>query len=188
VPSGARSSSGSRALKTSDDAIVADLKKFMRYIPQPVTILTTVQDGKLSGITVSAFTSISMNPPLVLVGLSKTAPSHGAIVAKGRFVVNLLDSGQDFLGERFAGLHKVDDKFHDVPVSFNKRGMPFLVDCAANIDCDVSETIETGDHSLILAAPVSISIKKKADPLVYYNQQFCHVAYKGTLVLPEDYS
>jgi 3-hydroxy-9,10-secoandrosta-1,3,5(10)-triene-9,17-dione monooxygenase reductase component len=175
-------------MEKQQEALVQDLKKFMRMIPQPVTIITTVHDSKLVGITVSSFTSISMNPPVVLVSLSKTAPSFTALMSKGEFIVNLLNKGQDFLGERFAGMHGVADKFHDVKVEHNERGLPVLTDSAANIDCDVTKAVEAGDHMVILATPVSINIKKRSEPLVYYNQQFCHVANKGALVLPEDYS
>ena len=171
-----------------EPAIVAELKKFLRMIPQPVTVITTIHNGTLAGITVSSFTSISMNPPVVMVSLSKTAPSHDAFVSGGKFVVNLLNSGQDFLAERFAGMHKIADKFHEVKLDFNQRGLPVLEDCAANIDCDVSKTVSAGDHTIILGTPVSINIKKRSEPLVYYNQQFSRVANKGALVLPEDYS
>jgi len=174
-------------MEKPEESLSSELKKFMRLIPQPVTIITTIHNSKLVGITMSSFTSISMTPPVVLASLSKTAPSYTALMSKGKFVVNLLNKGQDFLGERFAGMHKIPDKFHDVKVNYNERGLPVLADSAANIDCDISKSIDAGDHTVILATPVSINIKKKSEPLVYYNQQFCHVVNKGTLVLPEDY-
>ena len=90
-----------------------------------VTVVTSVDgDGRPHGITVSAFCSVSLEPPLVLVCIEKLAGSHASIVGSGRFSVNLLASGQQWISERFASLEA--DKFRDVPTATGLSGLPLI--------------------------------------------------------------
>ncbi len=171
----------------TENPLTTELKTFMRLVAQPVTVITTSYDSKVLGMTISSFTSVSMRPPLILVSLSKTAPSHDLLLKKGSFIVNLLGLEHDFLAERFAGLHRETDKFKDVDVTWNQRRLPVLAESMANMDCDVWKSIPAGDHTVVLGAPVSISIGKRSEPLVYFNQLFGHAVTKSAVVFPEDY-
>ena len=174
-------------MSDNDNVLEPQLKKFMRLVAQPVSIVTTKQDDKLVGITVSSFTSISMKPPIVMISVSSSAPSLPLIIARERFIVNLLSKGQEFLAERFSGVHNVKEKFELINYSLNSRGLPVLSEAAAYMDCDLLTKYEAGDHLIILGRPVEINFSGKSEPLVYYAQQYCSVVNKSVLVLPEDY-
>jgi 3-hydroxy-9,10-secoandrosta-1,3,5(10)-triene-9,17-dione monooxygenase reductase component len=167
--------------------IATKLKRFMRLVAQPVTVVTTKEEDKLIGLTLSSFTSISIKPPIVMICVSSTAPSLPMLLKREKFVVNLLSKGQQFLAERFSGIHNVKEKFDKIDYALNNRGLPVLSEAAAYIDCDFLTKYEAGDHIIILGSPVNISFPGKSDPLVYYAQQYCSVVNNSVLVLPEDY-
>ncbi|HID04271.1 MAG TPA: flavin reductase, partial [Aigarchaeota archaeon] len=100
------------------------LKLFMRNYPQGVTVVTTSLDSRLWGITVSAFTSVSLEPPLILVSISKTAPSHEAFTKAKFFAVNLLSHDQSQVSDIFAGLVEGVEKFEKVDYKLSSNGLP----------------------------------------------------------------
>ena len=88
----------------------AALRKIRGRFASGVAAVTTTQDNQLRGITVSAFSSVSLDPPLVLICLAKDAASHDMIAASGIFAVNILSDDQEFLSERFAArAHSISD-------------------------------------------------------------------------------
>ncbi|HNU07615.1 MAG TPA: flavin reductase family protein [Pyrinomonadaceae bacterium] len=131
-----------------------------------VTVVTTRdRAGNLHGITVSAFSSVSMNPPLVLICIEKTTGSHHAFVESGVFVVNILSADQREVSNQFAFKH--ENKFDGIRYRLNDLDLPVLEGCLANLDCRVVKNYEGGDHTIFVGEVLGTSIAEN-DPLIYW--------------------
>ncbi|MBA2333995.1 MAG: flavin reductase family protein [Blastocatellia bacterium] len=135
-----------------------------------ITVVTTKDaEGRLHGITVSAFCSVSLDPPLILICVEKTTGSHYAIEQSGIFVVNVLNASQSELSERFAST--LPDKFDDIDFVRGINGIPVLADSLANLECRLKNTCDGGDHT-IFVGEVERAMIRDGDPLVYFHGDY----------------
>ena len=134
-----------------------------------VTIITTVRDGERLGTTASAVSSLSLEPPMLLVCLNKASTTGDAIAVSRSFAVNILAENQDELASRFA--RKGADKFRDVRVLVGPSGLPLLADALAHLECRVTEEATGGTHSVFLAE-VETATGREGPPLAYFRGQF----------------
>ena len=131
-----------------------------------VTVVTTKDAaGNIYGITVSAFCSVSLDPPLVLICIEKATGSHFAFQESGIFNVNILSKDQADLSERFAS--QIPDKFDRAEISLTIDGVPILTSCLAALECRVKQTFDGGDHSIFIGAVEKTTINV-GDPLLYF--------------------
>lgn len=135
-----------------------------------VTVVTTKDNaGKLHGLTVSAFCSVSMNPPLILVCIQKSTPSHYAFEESKAFVVNVLSDSQQHISNQFAFQH--EDKFADVPYQSGILDLPVLEDCLVNLECRLKHAYDGGDHTIFVGEIKKATIKD-GNPLVYWKGSY----------------
>ena len=135
-----------------------------------VTVVTTRDaHDKKHGITVSAFCSVSLEPPMVLICIEKTTGSHYAFGESGAFVVNILASSQSDVSEHFAS--RVDEKFGDVEHSLNEDGVPVLTDAIATLRCTLRHSLDGGDHSIFVGLVESVEVKG-GNPLIYFDRGY----------------
>lgn len=131
-----------------------------------VTIVTTVdRDGIDHGMTVSAFSSLSLDPPLVLVCIDHGASVWPAFEAATVFAINILSSGQEALSRRFASGD--GDRFDGVGFKRAASGVVLLDDTLASVECTVAGRVAYGDHS-ILVGSVESGQARDLQPLLYY--------------------
>jgi flavin reductase (DIM6/NTAB) family NADH-FMN oxidoreductase RutF len=126
-----------------------------------VTVITTRHQGRLFGLTANSFTSVSLDPPLVLWCLSRTSSSRAAFAQAGHFVVNVLAAGQDHLARRFAG---PGDRF--TRVALDDYRLPELADTAATLVCRRDRLVPAGDHLILLGEVVRHRAADRA-PLLF---------------------
>lgn len=117
------------------------------------------------GLTASAVTSLSMEPPTLLVCVNKDTGTNAAIAGSGAFAVNILDENQGDLAMQFAQPHP--DKFHGLEVSYGELGEPLLSDVLAHLECRVAETAQSGTHSVFMAR-VHHADAREGTPLAYF--------------------
>ena len=131
-----------------------------------VTVVTTkAADGSDQGMTVSAFCSLSLDPPLVLICIEKTASVYEALTSAPGFVVNVLSAKQEQVARRFS---IVDiDRFEGVGFSRSGSGIAVLDDVLAVIECTRSALHDAGDHTII-AGEVEAGRAENGTPLLYY--------------------
>lgn len=135
-----------------------------------VTVATTRSpDGRPHGITVSAFCSVSLEPPLVLICIERNAPSHDAFVTSGAFVVNILHESQQAISQQFAT--PADDKFDAIPSHAGIEGIPVLENSLANLECKLRYHHDGGDHSIFVGEVESISVSDGV-PLIYFKGRY----------------
>ena len=144
-------------------------KELMKRFASGVTLITFENEGILSGLTVSSFCSLSMNPPLILICIDKKIPSHDSLKNGASFGVNICTSEQGKLAWDFANSNV--DK-NELILSLNHRitddKVPLLNDCLASMECTLKETYEGGDHTIFVGQIKSGYFSEKSDPLVYY--------------------
>lgn len=138
-----------------------------------ITVVTTKDaGGKLHGITVSAFCSVSLDPPLILVCIEKTTGSNIALQHSNAFNVNILSETQSDISEHFASL--IPDKFDHVDYETGTNGLPVLKNIAASLECSKRAAHDAGDHTIFVGEVDEISIDD-AFPLVYLHGDYRRV-------------
>ena len=132
-----------------------------------VTVITTVDAaGHKHGITVSAFCSVSLAPPLILICIDKNTGSHHAFEQNEFFAVNILRENQQHYSDRFAS--HLDDKFGGIAFTENERGIPVLKDVLVNLECRRVNAHDNGDHTIYIGE-IERSTIGDGDPLVYFH-------------------
>ncbi len=115
-----------------------------------VTIVTARAGDAIHGMTVSAFTEVSLEPPLVLVCADKSSNTHPLIAEGGVFAVNILARNQAALSDKFASKQDEHLRFEGVDWTMAETGSPILPDTVAALDCRVHAAHESGDHVIYL--------------------------------------
>ena len=146
------------------------LRKLRGLFASGVAVVTTVHEGQLRGVTVSAFASVSLDPPLVLVCIANEAESKEWIAESGVFAVNILSDEQEFLSERFAARAPlVNAHFDGVPFHTAITGSPILDGSIAWYDCRVEAMYDGGDHMVFIGRVEAIGLGAEGkQPLVYF--------------------
>lgn len=149
-------------------ALQATFRAAMAGVCTPVSVVTAVEDGRPHGTTVSAFASLSMTPPMVLVSLDHGSDLLAMVRRTNTFGLNVLASGQSTLASRFA--KKGPEKFNGVEW-FEEAGAARLAGAAAWVACTVSRIVEGGDHLVLLGDVVAADAAETA-PLTYHARTF----------------
>lgn len=145
-----------------------EFRRVLGHFPSGVTIVTTrTPQGRACGLTVNAFCSVSLEPPLVLVCVEREADTHGCIASSGYFAVSILDEERgESISRRFATFG-LEEKFEGIAFREEKTGAPVLDESVAWVDCRVSATYPGGDHTIYVGEVVS-GDAGAGSPLVYY--------------------
>lgn len=141
-------------------------------VPTPVTVVTTLHGGRPHGTTVSAFSSLSLDPPLIVVSLDRGSDLLAALRENDRFGVNVLHAGQATHALSFA--RKGADKFDQVEWE-EHRGLPRLPEATAWIACRAVDRFPGGDHVLVTGL-VEHAERTEMPPLVYRDRDFASLA------------
>jgi flavin reductase ActVB len=142
----------------------------MANFPSGVTIVTTIdRSGKKWGFTASSFSSVSMDPPLVLVCLAKSAESHASFKAAGRFSINVLKTEHEALAYRFA--KKGIDKFAGVSTLREAEGGILFNDALVTLGCRTHSLVDAGDHTILLGEVTRADVNP-GEPLLHYDRRF----------------
>jgi flavin reductase (DIM6/NTAB) family NADH-FMN oxidoreductase RutF len=146
----------------------SEFRRVMGHFATGVAIVTARRpDGSPCGLTVNAFTSVSLDPPLVLVCIERAAMTHDQIVESGSFVVNVLEEERGELLARRFSTFGVSDKFDGVAYRAETSGAPVLESALAWLDCRVRETVAAGDHTIFLGEVLDADARE-GRALVYY--------------------
>lgn len=149
------------------------LRRGMRQWASGVTIVTSLADGERHGMTVSSFTSISLQPPLVLVSIEQGRRTHQMISQSGVFGITLLCVEQQEISDRFAGrLGDERDRFDGLSTYFLTSGVSLISGGLAGLDCKKISSIDAGDHTIFIGEVVDILIDSGHRPLLYFNRDY----------------
>lgn len=149
---------------------MTDLREFMRHVPQPVTVVTTFYEGQPHGMTVSSFTSVSLEPPTVLIALEKTTKTCVNVLKSGRFCVNLLSEKQGWVSDVFA-YSPHEERFSKVKYEL-EDGFPVLKDVLGVLFCEVSGQVDSSTHLIIMGRVEGVKIFSEQLPLIYHMRRY----------------
>lgn len=153
---------------------IADLRRALSVFLTGVTIVTTTDDeGLPRGITANSFTSVSLEPPLVLVCINRSAASHAAFVNSPGFGVHILGHDQQALAARFAT--KSPEKFSGLTCRAGRSGAPMLPSCMAWLDCETQHRLVAGSHLVLFGLVREFGVHPRR-PLGYCQGRYLSLA------------
>lgn len=128
------------------------------------------EDGRLCGLTVNSFTSVSLDPPLILWSLSGSSPNLAHFDREGPFAISILAEDQNELALRFA--RPIRDKFAEVDHRFGVFGAPIIADSVAYLECGASRKVEAGDHVIFVWRVLAAGEAQSRAPLAFHGGSF----------------
>jgi flavin reductase (DIM6/NTAB) family NADH-FMN oxidoreductase RutF len=133
-----------------------------------VTIVTSQHGGERMGMTVSAFSSVSLDPPLVLICADKGSNTNVLIHASRTFTVNVLGREQSALSSLFADKKREAIRFDGLDCKTGATGCPRIPGALASLDCTVRDVVDAGDHIVYVGSVEAAAIDAEQEPLVYW--------------------
>jgi flavin reductase len=150
------------------------LRDVMSSFATGITVLTTAPGDHCHGMTANAFSSVSLEPPLVLVCIARTAHMHDAILHTRYFGISVLGADQEDLARYFASRKRPMGmaQFDQVEWTSGRRsGVPLLDGSLASLECEVAEVYEGGDHSIFLGIVLEAD-RRTGDALLFFEGEF----------------
>jgi flavin reductase (DIM6/NTAB) family NADH-FMN oxidoreductase RutF len=155
-----------------------DFRNALGTFATGVTIVTTMsKDGKPIGLTANSFTSVSLDPPLVLFCLDRRAYSYGHFESASHFAVNVLAAGQEDVSSHFA--RPSEDKWRDMTLDLCGVGCPAFKDALAVFECATHRIHDGGDHIIVVGKVLSFNYRPEGAPLLYYRGKYGRLGATG---------
>ena len=144
----------------------------MARLPAGVVVVSTRLGDEYRALTASSLVSISLDPPMVLVGLEHQSQTRAAILETRAFNVSLLTRSQEFIADRLAGrAPAIDRRWSSLPHRLGSNGIPLVEGSAAWLECRVEQTHRAGDHDVFIASVEAAGIGE-GDPLILWDRTF----------------
>ena len=148
-----------------------NFKKCMGNFATGITVVTTnTSEGLPCGMTINSFTSLSLEPPLILFNVDKNAHNHDNFANCNKFTVNILSEKQSAISHSFAFPSTIRWDEIDHGISTNKT--PKINGCISYIECDIEDIHTGGDHSIIIGRVTKMNIASEENPLIYFKGQY----------------
>ena len=152
-----------------------EYKDTLRKFASGVTLLTVAHNGRIHGMTVSSFASLSLEPPLVVACLEKGSRTRAMLLDSRAFSVNVLGAHQESVARAFSTAG--EKTFSGLSYHRGRKGAPLLDDAIAWIECDVHQIADGGDHDLVVGEVVECTATDRP-PLLYFDRHY-HAFYGG---------
>jgi len=153
-----------------------DFKNALRLWASGVAVVTTnTKDLGLQGMTVTSFTSVSLEPHQILVCLNKDAETGKGVFEVGAFAVNILNLNQESLSTQFAGGASQEERFANVSWHTGVTGSPVFDEALVSIECRIAEKVLAGTHWVIIGNVEQLTCHS-GKPLLYFNSEYSRLA------------
>ena len=164
------------------ETLVSDFRHAMRRLAATVTLVTTNDaDGQRYGMLATSVTSVTMEPPMLLVCVSRSAHIHPALMARKRMCINVLLDEQAELVRAFSSSLPHDERFANVDCENHTTfGLPYLRDAQALFFCEIDQLVEAGTHSVVLARVLESRAIDAVRPMVYVDGRMSHLPSSAT--------
>ena len=158
-----------RLLIGLEDQLFRDV---MARLAASVVVVSARTNRGFKGLTATSLISISVEPPMVLVGLDRLTDTRSAVVESKAFNVSVLARSQEFIAERFAGrAPAVDPEWKHVPHHLGSNDIPLVDGCAAWLECTLVQVHEAGDHDVCIGE-VKAATMGSGEPLIFWDRSF----------------
>jgi flavin reductase (DIM6/NTAB) family NADH-FMN oxidoreductase RutF len=163
-----------RHIEIERQATSGDFRGAMRQLTGGVSVITAGRGRDISGMTVTSVSSLSVDPPTLIVSINRGASSWPLLKRYGAFGVNILTSDQIDIAERFAGKDglKGTERFAGAEWTTRASGVPLLVGALAAIDCEVEEIVERHSHAIVIGRVRDLQVSSRTAALAYWHGQY----------------
>lgn len=144
----------------------------MRRTAASVAVITSAHEGVFHGMTATAMTSVSSDPPTLLVVVNRSARTHPFIAKSRRFAVNVLSTGQEETARRFAA--GAENQFEGIPHEMHAAEVPIIAGTAATFVCVATDAVDVATHTIFIGA-VEMAVSSGRSPLLYHDGRYVHV-------------
>ena len=145
----------------------------MGHFASGVTIMTTTAAGRMHGMTVSAFASQSLDPLLILVSVERSTIMHQLVAESGAFAINILDEHGEGTARFFADNARLrGPEFKEGTYHLGVTGSPILEEATGYLEATVEQTLDAGDHTILVGRVVALKVVREAAPLIYYRSRY----------------
>jgi flavin reductase (DIM6/NTAB) family NADH-FMN oxidoreductase RutF len=146
----------------------------MRQLTGGVSVITAGRGRDISGMTVTSVSSLSVDPPALIVSVNRASSSWPLLKRYGFFGINILTSDQIDIAERFTGKDglKGAERFAGAAWTTRASGVPLLVGALAAIDCEVEEIIERHSHAIVIGRVLDVAVSTRTAALAYWHGQY----------------
>ncbi len=152
----------------------AEFRYALGHYASGITVVTSHHAGYNHGTTVSAFCSLSLNPPLVLICIDHLSRSHDLIITSSVFGVNILAEQDEWISRHFA--RRDQAKFADVAHYMGQLGVPLLENALATLECRLVSHYSEGDHSIFIGEVLTTSVAQDKQPLIHFQGSYNRLA------------
>jgi 3-hydroxy-9,10-secoandrosta-1,3,5(10)-triene-9,17-dione monooxygenase reductase component len=157
-------SEGAEAMMTPDPA---SFRTVLGHFATGVTVIAAMEDGHPVGVAANSFTSVALDPPLVLFCAAKNSSTWPRIRNAAKFAVSILGDDQEDVCRVFASPGA--DRFSQIGYRLSAAtGSPILHDAIAYVDCETEREVDAGDHVIVIGRVLELGVLRHADPLLYY--------------------
>jgi flavin reductase (DIM6/NTAB) family NADH-FMN oxidoreductase RutF len=163
-----------RAVSIETEVTTSDFREAMRQLTGGVSVITAGRGRDISGMTVTSVSSLSVNPPALIVSINREASSWPLVKRYGFFGVNILTSDQIDIAERFTGKGglKGADRFAGARWTTRASGVPLLVGALAAIDCEVEDIVERHSHAIVIGRVLDVAVSARTAALAYWQGRY----------------
>jgi flavin reductase (DIM6/NTAB) family NADH-FMN oxidoreductase RutF len=163
-----------RNIRIARDVSAGDFRSAMRHLAGGVSVITAGRGNDITGMTVTSVSSLSVDPPTLIVSINRDSSSWPPLKRHGVFGVNILTADQLDIAERFTGKDglKGADRFAGAEWMTRASGVPLLVGALAAVDCEVEEIVERHSHAIVIGRVLDMQISTRTAALAYWQGQY----------------
>jgi flavin reductase (DIM6/NTAB) family NADH-FMN oxidoreductase RutF len=163
-----------RAVSIETEVTSGDFRKAMRQLTCGVSVVTAGRGRDISGMTVTSVSSLSVDPPALIVSINRESSSWPLLKRYGFFGVNILTPDQIDIAERFTGKGglKGADRFAGAGWMTRASGVPLLVGALAAIDCEVEDIVERHSHAIVIGRVLDVAVSARTAALAYWQGRY----------------
>jgi flavin reductase (DIM6/NTAB) family NADH-FMN oxidoreductase RutF len=163
-----------RTIKVDHDVASDDFRSAMRHLAGGVSVITVGRGKDIAGMTVTSVSSLSVDPPSLIVGINRGSSSWPLLKRHGFFGVNILNADQLDVAERFTGKDglKGGERFAGATWTTAASGVPLLVGALAAIDCEAEDIIERHSHAIVIGRVLDLRLSSRTAALAYWQGQY----------------
>jgi flavin reductase (DIM6/NTAB) family NADH-FMN oxidoreductase RutF len=163
-----------RSVSIESEVTSGDFRNAMRQLTGGVSVITAGRGRDISGMTVTSVSSLSVDPPALIVSVNRESSSWPLVKCYGFFGVNILTSDQIDIAERFTGKGglKGADRFAGARWTTRASGVPLLVGALAAIDCEVEDIVERHSHAIVIGRVLDVAVSARTAALAYWQGRY----------------
>ena len=163
-----------RSVSIETEVTASDFRNAMRQLTGGVSVVTAGRGRDISGMTVTSVSSLSVDPPALIVSINRESSSWPLVKRYGFFGVNILTSDQIDIAERFTGKSglKGADRFRGARWITRASGAPLLAEALAAIDCEVEDVIERHSHAIVIGRVLDVAVSARTAALAYWQGRY----------------